>query len=156
VAAGPFSSRAVVEQLWDEVRLKEEARAASVPELDAAPAMIHSRPLAYLNRHWAERAFADTPSGHRIPLTRRWIRQKLAGFVLHLFDPYFREERDFRGHLVQAANDCARAHDDLATEIRLLRDAIVSQSEWLAQRDLVFHNLAEVRRTDAAAEGERE
>jgi hypothetical protein len=112
--------------------------------------------LTYLNRHWESRAVRDVPSGRALPLSKRWVRARMAAFVTWFLDPYFEEERAFRAHVVRVCNDYARSQDRLATEIRTLRQALVLESERLAQRDVLFHHIGEEsaahRRTTGATD----
>lgn len=91
------------------------------------------------------------PSRRAIPFSKRWIRSRIAAFVTWLLDPYFQEEKDFRAHVVRVCNDYARSQDRLATEIRKLRESLILESERLAQRDVLFHNLTDASDAHRAA-----
>ncbi len=114
-----------------------------IPDLDPPPPLVHSIELAYLNRNWEARSLQDVPGGRAVPLSKRWLRARLATFIAWLLDPYFEKEKQFRAHVVRICNDYARSQDRLATEIRMLRSALVLESERLAERDVLFHRMTE-------------
>jgi hypothetical protein len=48
-------------------------------------------------------------------------------------------------HLIPLLNSFAERRDELVAEVRLLREAVVAESERLAERDDVLHRLVESR-----------
>jgi hypothetical protein len=110
VSEPSLRAQELVGQLWNDVRLRDEAGAApAVPDLGATARMIHDPDLLYLN----SRGDGDPA--------------------------------DVLTHVVAVLNSLAERRDELAAELRLLREAIVTEASRLAERDDVLHRMVEGR-----------
>lgn len=145
MGASPLSSRELVERLWSDVRLREEfASKTAVPELSDYEQLVQGESLRYLNLHFPGRPPNPQQPGTGAGLKRK-IRARVARFVIGLFGEYLEAEREFNTHVVRFANSTANCQDRLVHDLRLLAEAVRTESRRLTDEFDTLHRLLESR-----------
>lgn len=98
-----------------------------------------------VGRLWADVAQQQRSNAAAVPelgLTTRMIHD---ADLMHLDSHRDVDHGELMAHLVPLLTSLAERRDELIDELRLLREAIVSESRRLAERDDLLHHLLEVR-----------
>ena len=145
MGSSPLSSRELVERLWNDVRLREEVASKSViPELPPYEQSVQSEALQYLNVHFPGRPPHPQQPGTG-PRLKRWVRARLARFVVGLFGEYLEAEREFNTQVVHFANSTANIQNRLVHDVRRLAEAVRTESLRLTDEFDTLHRLLESR-----------
>jgi hypothetical protein len=162
MALSPVDARELVARLARTARRDDDA--GPVLRLEPFPVRSHVRhleELASLNRRWV---FDTAPPAAPGSGLRARFKAFVARLVLSALERYFLDERDFLANLVRLENESAERADLLLDEVRSLeravrdlaestRAALVSEAQRLAERDELYHRLAEARIEELEAGG---
>ena len=106
---------------------------------------LSPRATEIVERLWKEVATRQTAEATAVAELGPTSRMIHDPEILYFNKHSIADLQDLVSHLVPVLNRLAERRDELVAELRLLREAIVAESERLAERDAILHALLESR-----------